>query len=500
MPLSRRTETEFGELPALTAPEDHVARLRRTLQERRGVVTLGDAMAGTGLAQEEAEAALKVMLASYSGHVDVTDAGDLVYRFDPRLLARDHRPLLARAWDGVKAGLTVALKVGIMVTLIGYSVLFTVIGVAALVALSQGNNRDNVDSDVFLELLVLPFRAFAEFLFFFPEWFFWGTGRRIARREKKPALHERVFAFVFGPPRAADAPADRDRLWATRIRERRGVLTTLDAARHLGEPRFTADELLGRLLGRFGGDARPTETGEVLYLFPEITTSAAPAHRAGRAAATVPLEPRPLLTGNTTGSNALIAALSAITLVGSGAIGTVLFPVLGLGSTALEFALVYIPGAVGLAMFAVPGYRALRLAGERRAVARRNIRRLLLEAATAAARMGGPVTTAELRDAVRRRLPKDAGLDERLFRDVLRELAAEFEAELVEGRSAEPAYRFDELARLEQAAEAARESLGLERTAGGPLVFSTEDTPEQEARRDAAAWDREIGKPRSSFE
>ncbi|MBX6362785.1 MAG: hypothetical protein IRZ00_02855 [Gemmatimonadetes bacterium] len=500
MPLSRRSDTEFGELPALTAPADHIARLRRTLQERRGVVTLGDAMAGTGLAQEEAEAALKVMLATYSGHVDVTDAGDLIYRFDPRLLTRDHRPFLARAWDGVKAGLTVALKVGIMVTLIGYSVLFTVIGIAALVALSSSNDRDNVDSDVFLQLVVLPFRALAEFLFFFPDWFYWGTGRSIARREKKPALHERIFAFVFGPPRPPDAPADRDRAWATRIRERRGVLTTLDAARHLGESRFEADELLGRLLGRFGGDARPTETGEVLYLFPELLTTAAPARHLGRGAVRVPLEPRPLLTGNTAGSNALIAALSAITLVGSIAIATVLFPVLGVGSTALEWALVYIPGTVGLAMFAVPGVRALRLAGERRAVARRNIRRLLLEAAITAARMGGAVTAAELRDEVRRRLPKDFGFDERLFREVLREIVAEFEAELVEGHAAEPAYRFDALARLEAAAEAARASLGLERTAGGPLAFSTEDTPEEAARRDAAAWDRELERPRSSFE
>ena len=93
-------------------------------------------------------------LADYAGHLDVLESGDIVYRFDARLAERDRDPWRVRIWRGIKRVGMVVLKLGIMVTLVGYSIVFTVLALALIFGLFAKSDRD-VDTD-WLELAWLP--------------------------------------------------------------------------------------------------------------------------------------------------------------------------------------------------------------------------------------------------------------------------------------------------------------------------------------------------------
>src|SRR5690606_4568045 len=94
--------------------------LRETAEDRTvlgalrglgGRATLGDVTSRTGLAGTEAEASLRRLLETRRGHLEVGDAGTLVYRFDPRLVRRDAEPLGSRlrrrAWSAFKTAFKV---------------------------------------------------------------------------------------------------------------------------------------------------------------------------------------------------------------------------------------------------------------------------------------------------------------------------------------------------------------------------------------------------------
>ncbi|HEX9107592.1 MAG TPA: hypothetical protein VF832_10200, partial [Longimicrobiales bacterium] len=423
----------------------------------------------TGLAREDAELALKVCLADYAGHLDVLDSGDIVYRFDARLAERDRDPLRVRLWRGLKRAGMLVMKIGIMVTLVGYAVLFAVLALSAILGLFSKSDND-VDED-WLALAWLPLRALLEVMIFFPDWFFWGMPsarpRRLARGGKPP-LHEAIFAFAFGPRRPPAGLAERDRAGATLIRHFRGVLSTADVVASTGVSRYEADEWLGRLLGRFGGDVDVTESGEILYRFGDLTRSAAAARRPEAP----PLQ-RPLpLTGNSVGTNALIAGLSAIVLAGATAFAVAMTR-FGIDLPAASWGLVYIPGFVGTMLLALPPLRSLALARENRQLLQRNLRRLTL--ATTASHAGMLDPTA-LRHILPESLERQATRGDAIPAAV-RSLAAEFDGDPVD----EPAGAFHapDIAAATRAAERARETLRLDKPVDGPVVYTTAEEAEE---------------------
>ncbi|MYI07033.1 MAG: hypothetical protein F4059_06915, partial [Gemmatimonadetes bacterium] len=100
----------------LEADPDLTAALLRL----RGRATLGDVVSATGMSEDAAESALKGLLERCRGHLAVSDSGDLLYEFDPKLVARDRRSLWARfrkaAWSAFKT----AFKVWTAVMLVVY--------------------------------------------------------------------------------------------------------------------------------------------------------------------------------------------------------------------------------------------------------------------------------------------------------------------------------------------------------------------------------------------
>lgn len=496
----------------------------QALRKAGGRVTVGDAMAATGLPQDQVESTLHGLLETRRGHLEVGETGTLVYRFDPRLIQRDAEPLLARAGRKIGAGLREAFKVWIVLMLVVYFVVFVVLLLAALVA---GQSREGGRSRG--RGFGLGGRRGGGFPSFWFWYFFWRPGwgwrrpyyghrweRRYAgtRGESKVPFIKKVFAFVFGPDSPRPSQAQKDRSVIRLIRARKGVLTAAELVQHTGLPLQEAEEEMARLMGAYAGDVKVTPNGVLTYVFPDLMVSAAgtvterepdPAWRR--------LEPAASVTGNDSKSNALIGGLNGFNLVAAMTAPWFIFPRLGFGGPLAWIGLVWIPAVFSALFFAIPLLRSIAVRRRNRKRQETNLRKILLGhvlRATLSGQEAGWVTAAGARERTRSLLPAPGAGARRTrqepaesnlpaepqwepgFLDQLQRLTAEFDGEVEEMPDGIPRYRFPQIRTEFRGAEEMRHGLRLDRRSVGEIVYASDETEEEADRREVEAFDREI--------
>jgi hypothetical protein len=369
--MSRRLD-----LAELTGVDPKLAELKAdllvSLRQLKGRGTAGDVAAEAGLPTEDVRRGLKALLESHQGHLAVSDSGELLYEFDPRLIERGTEPWLHRARRAVGKFLRGAFKAWIVVMLVAYFVIFVVLLIAAVFASQRG--RDSRGGG-------WGHRGRGGFNFpnFWFWYWIWGPRWRVGRpyyghrwertldREDKVPFYKKVFAFVFGPDRPVPTQAQLDRGTLRLIRSRAGVLTTAELVEHTGSTFPAAEQEMARLLGAYGGEALVSPDGELVYAFPEIMATAQESRRARPPnPAWLRLEPALELTGNTTGANAAVAGMNAFTLISAATAPAFIFPRLGLGGTAAFVGLVWVPVVFSVLFFAVPLVRGLAVKLENR--------------------------------------------------------------------------------------------------------------------------------------
>ena len=472
--------------PVTAAPRGPDSTVMAALRGLEGRATLGDVVSATGLPDHEAEVALRSLLETHRGHLEVADSGDLLYRFDPGLIERDAELFRARfrrvAWSAFKVG----FKIWTAVMLVAYFIVFVLILIAIMTA-----NRDGRSSG--------GRRGFSLGDFFILHWLLGGRGwdrrglyygDRHARRlpkDARPPFYKKVFAFIFGPEEPRPTQLQKDRAVVQLIQARKGVLASSELIEHTGLPVDDAVEEMGRLTGAYGGDPRVSDAGEVVYAFPELMRSA---HGKVRAREPKPawmrLEYPKKLTGNSGGANVGIGAMNGFNLA--------MASVLGLPSSSdplTFYGLGVIPFAFSSLFFAIPIFRSLTLAGENRARMRRNVRRLLV--GLVYSRSVGAVRWVAAAEAVRHvtRALDDQQVPSEMILTELERLAAEFDAE-VEAEDEGFRYRFAAIRETFVEAEFMRRRLKLQDQRLGPIVYATSDTAAEASRRDLAAFDREL--------
>ena len=441
-------------LPAVTVAAEAKTELIGALRRLDGRVTLGDVVSATGLASDQAEAGLKSLLERYRGHLEVSDSGELLYRFNRRLMRRDRDEWWVRtkkvAWAAFKTG----FKVWTAVMLVVYFVVFVVLIIAAMTA-----NRDDRGGfggrrgggfglgDAFLLHWLLGGR----------EWRRGGLyyGDRHARRlpkQARPPFYKKVFAFIFGPEEPRPTQLQKDRSSLQLIRARKGVLTTAELVEHTGLSVHDAEEEMGRLTGAYWGDPQVSPRGEVVYAFPDLMKSARGSVRASEPKpAWLRLEYAKKLTGNSGKADLVVGGMNGFNLVagsvvlagGLGAqVGTEplspLFMV-GLGVVPVVFS--------GL-FFGIPLARSIGLRRENAERLRRNVRRLLLGLVYERSVGRGNVRWVSVADAISRVQSKlrawgkgDSPVSGKVVVKELEKLAAEFDAD-VEADDSGHRYRF----------------------------------------------------------
>ena len=487
---------------ATTTPAELDPTLASALRRLGGRATLGDVVSATGLPDHEAETALKGLLETHRGHLEVSDSGDLLYQFDPKLIARHREPLGVRfrkaAWSAFKTG----FKVFTAVMLVVYFVVF----VALIIALMFANKDDRGGG-----IGGRRGGGFGIGDFLILHWLMGGRGwnrgslyygHRHAKqlpKEAQPPFYKKVFAFIFGPEEPQPTQLQKDRSVLQLVRARKGVLTSAELVEHTGLSLADADEELGRLTGAYGGDPQVSERGEVVYAFPGLMKSA---HGRVRAKEPNPawmrLEYPKKLTGNATRSNVGIGALNGFNLTASFVLG--LGP--ALGTAAVEavpvgalwfYGLGVVPATFSSMFFGIPLLRSLGLKRENAARQRRNVRRLLI--GLVYGRSIGTVRWIPVGEAIQyvQKRMKDWKVSPKVVLGELEKLAAEFDA-AVEADDAGFRYRFPTVRESFVEAELMRRQLKLQDQKLGRIVYATSDTGSQASKRDQEAFDKELAR------
>jgi len=478
---------------------EHQADILASLRRLKGRGTVGDVVAQSGLPQDDVRAGLKTLLESHRGHLAVSDSGELLYEFDPRLIERGSEPWLARFNRKARAALAKAFKVWIVLMLVVYFVVFVVLVIAAIFASQRGGDSRNTGwggrrggghghfPNIWLWYWIWS-----------PRWrigrpYYGHRWERSLDKEDRVPFYKKVFAFVFGPDRPEPTLQQLDRSKLRLIRARRGVITSAELVEHTALPLPEAENEMGRLLGSYGGEAVVSPKGVLVYAFPELLVSA---H--GRVSAREPnpawlrLE-RPLeLTGNTAGANALVAGMNGFTLLASLTAPWFIFPRLGIAGPAAFVGLVLVPVVFSILFFGVPLVRTVVVKRENRKRAARNVRRLLLGLVYKKALAGpGDVGVEEAHAHVASRLEGGAVSPGAVERE-LHTLAAEFDAEVLADEAGALRFRFPAVREQFEASETVRHTLRLENRALGEIVYDTSDSAEEAVARDLSLFDRQL--------
>ena len=497
-------ETSLSTITLAENKADLLASLRRL----QGRGTVGDLTADSGLASDNVRVGLKELLETHHGHLDVADSGELLYRFDEKLIQRGTEPLLARLKRTATDVFTKGFKATIVIFLVVYFIIFVALVIAALTANKNSDSRDGG----------LGGRrggggghrhfGLGNFWLWYYIWTpNWRLGRpyyghrwesQLPKADRAP-FYKKVFAFVFGADKPTPSPQQLDRSKLRLIRARKGVITTAELVEHTGLPFVDAEDEMGRLLGAYDGEAAVSPDSELVYAFPGLMVSA---HDSGPAKEPNPawlrLEPQQELTGNTAGANAIVAGMNAFTLVASATSPWFIFPRLGIGGAAAVVGLVLVPMVFSALFFALPGLRMWGVKRENKRRAKRNIRRVLLGLVYARSLDGdAEVGSAEALEYVKQRLPGTAAL---AVERALQELASELNADVSVDEAGATGYRFPAIRKQFTASETVRRKLQLENRTLGEVVFSTGDSVNEASERDMRLFDRELKGDEARFD
>jgi hypothetical protein len=476
--------------------------LLRALRRLGGKATVGDVVSATGMPADDVRSGLKALLETHQGHLAVSDSGEILYAFDPRLIRRGTEPLLARLKRGASRVAKSAFKGWIVLMLVVYFAVFVALVVAALVASQRGGGdrkggwggggrRGHGGG--------FPMGNF--WLWYWIMGSRWRVGRpyyghryeRTLSKEERVPFYKKVFAFVFGPDRPAPTQQQLDQSALQLIRARRGVLTPAELVQHAALPLPDADEEMGRLMATYDGEPAVSESGELAYAFPGLMVSAHGRVKAREPKAAWKRLERPLeVTGNDAKSNAIVAGINGFNLLAAVTAPWFIFPRLGIGGILAYVGLVAIPVVYSTLFFAIPGLRTLSVRRENRRRERRNVRRILLglvyeltlkkgagvmlEPAVAQVASSLPDQTVRLKDVEKE----------------LHALAAEFDADVDPDVDGNLVFRFPKLTDQFAAAEGLRSRMRLEAAELGDIVYDTSDSQEEASARDLAAFDREL--------
>jgi hypothetical protein len=358
--------------------------MQEALRGRGAKLTRGDAIAASGLPEDEAARALTVLLKEYRSHLSATATGELLYEFDPAFARRDAISLRERAAalaDKLWRGFAFVFKIAIVATLVGYFALFVAMMVAMIVARSS-SDRDRDDDGGFG---------------IGPLFWFWGWdagsggyGQRSLRRARtapRAPFYKRVFAFVFGPPAPKVDPLEDEKRIVTYIRSQRGRIAPVDLVRLMGWTFPRAEEEATRLMVDYGGEPEVTDDGVVVYAFKGLRKTGGPStETAAPQWASERLEPTPPVTGNESGTNALIAIFNGFNLLAPFWIVPAFEVRTHISLENWHFLLFSFPIAFSTLFFAVPLGRWIKSRIDARARGIRNDRRRLLGRIFAAGR------------------------------------------------------------------------------------------------------------------
>jgi hypothetical protein len=463
--MANETKTRVED-PAATRVLFDALRQRARGQTALVKLTPADAVALTGMPSAQAEPALKSLVKTYRSHLAVTEEGELVYEFDPSLERRDKVPLrerLAAAGQVAWRGFQFLFKIWIVVTLVVYVVAFIAMMISLMFAKSSDDRDDRRGGGgmPWIWFWLMPDLA--------PPGYHRDRYGRPLQKSNKPKkrFYQSVFDFVFGPKTAPVDPRESDKRLLAYLRDHKGRVTAAELTALTGISLAAAEEELTRLMVEYDGEVEVAADGTLLYVFEGVLPSATSAGT-WWTYAWDKADPVPPLTGNTGGTDAVIAGFSGFNLLASFTIGPAFLQRIHLtGDPLATFFVTLFPLIFSAIFFAVP---AARWAVRQRALSkreRRQLRRELLREIWA--QPAEPRDPADLAGRASQR----SGQTLESARAMLDELVRDLDGDVTTDEKGAMRYVFPRLAEEQRAVAAARAAAPDKQL--GAVVFSSED-------------------------
>lgn len=361
-PLSKTVVSQVGSgqlRENLTDVSETVLRAVESLS-RQPRQTVADIAAAAGIPLSKATDEAVTLAALTNASIDVTESGDIAYRFpsDIRstLRARSLRASLTMLWRRVSPTLYTVARVAFGALLI-ISIVVTFIAIAALSLAATSSSRDDDRRSS-----RSPFGFFGPRLFFGPNIFdvmFYSQRSNYYNRNSprggerrddgQMSFLEAVYSLVFGdgdPNTEFD-----DNRWksvAAVIRTNRGAVTADQLAPFLDPPlkqkssSLVDESFILPALTRFSGHPEVTEDGDIIYVFPSFMTTGAKGSVEAVGVKSLSLlspaaEQEEQLTKASTSQRALVITLGVINILGIAVLGAKLGIVIPVTRDAAQF-------------------------------------------------------------------------------------------------------------------------------------------------------------------
>jgi hypothetical protein len=259
---------------------DDYQKIVNSLKRKKKGTTVADVCADTALPLVTVRELLPKAADEYSGHLQVTQSGEILYLFPDgfssryRGLAVKLKKLFGFLKTALKTTLVFLFKIWIMVMLIGYFVLFIAIALASvlLTIAAQSKSSSSNRSGGFIggNLFSLIWR-----IWFIQEITQPRYGRNYGQPVKKSKnnrpMHKAIFSFVFGE-------GEPDKNWEENeskaiisyIQANKGVISLAEYMAFIGKDSIEAETSILSFCSRYGGSPEVTNEGTIVYRFDDL--------------------------------------------------------------------------------------------------------------------------------------------------------------------------------------------------------------------------------------
>lgn len=264
----------------------------KAISDLHNRVTAADVASKTGLSLTDSTSMLNAIASEAGGHLEVSEAGDIAYRFKNNFqsayLATGLRAFTSMIFDKIFAVAFYILKIsfGIFLCL---SLIIVVIAFIVIAVLSSqlGTDREDFNLGELLE--------FFNFLIV-RDLIFWGTASEQMRLQNqaqtvrpiegtgknKGNFFVNCFSFLFGDGNPnTHIDEQKWQLAAQTIRENGGVVIKEQLAPYIG-PELDDEDSILPVLTRFDGRPAVTAKGNIAYIFPSLQVTTDAEHQVNR--------------------------------------------------------------------------------------------------------------------------------------------------------------------------------------------------------------------------
>jgi len=252
-------------------------KIVNSLKRRKKRATVADVCADTALPLSTVRELLPKAADEYSGHLQVTQSGEILYNFSNGFTSRYRglgvfiRKAARKITDTVKTAFVFLFKVWTMVMLIGYFLLFLAIALASVFISVAAQSKSSNNSR----------RAFYGpnlFSLFWRIWFYseltkprYRYGNVTQKKEEKRAMHKSIFSFIFGEDDPNSGWEEKiNKAIITYIQSNKGTISLVEYMVFTGENSAEAEKSILSFCSRYGGSPEVTEEGYIVYRFDDL--------------------------------------------------------------------------------------------------------------------------------------------------------------------------------------------------------------------------------------